>query len=370
MKLYLTLALLTVSAAFAQRPTHGIDMQGSFLAPRSTTLPATCTLGSLYFDTDATAGANVYGCTATNTWTVQSGSVTCSILDGLIDTGLSGYLSASCVSNILTIDWSVTPLEAAAVTPSGYWNFSGGSMRLPESAYGSLPSAAANTGKVYMVTDGASSSCAAGSGSTRCLVASTGSAWQSLGSSGGGATSFVETHNFPVGGYVNGATQYTGAGWYIPVAPNAVTESIFGDYVTAGKHVFPAFVYADDGTNDLWATMQDIVSPGMTRLDVDVWTYEPDSGTGNISLKVDAACVASAVNVSAITPSWIGTPITVTLAASNTVGTETKNAFANVDITGCADGNFLLVRVRRAAGDPYVSRLAVIHARTKQTRTL
>lgn len=36
--------------------------------------PATCTVGEMYFATDATAGANWYYCTATNTWTAQSSS--------------------------------------------------------------------------------------------------------------------------------------------------------------------------------------------------------------------------------------------------------------------------------------------------------
>lgn len=38
-----------------------------------TALPATCTTGDLFFNTLAAAGANVYGCTAVNTWSLQSG---------------------------------------------------------------------------------------------------------------------------------------------------------------------------------------------------------------------------------------------------------------------------------------------------------
>jgi len=39
-----------------------------------TTLPATCSVGQSFFKTDATAGQNIYLCTATNTWTqVQGG---------------------------------------------------------------------------------------------------------------------------------------------------------------------------------------------------------------------------------------------------------------------------------------------------------
>lgn len=39
-----------------------------------TTVPATCIVGDLFFDSDATAGSNLYACTSTNTWTLQSGS--------------------------------------------------------------------------------------------------------------------------------------------------------------------------------------------------------------------------------------------------------------------------------------------------------
>ena len=38
-----------------------------------TALPATCAVGNVFFKTNATAGSNVYGCTATNTWAVESG---------------------------------------------------------------------------------------------------------------------------------------------------------------------------------------------------------------------------------------------------------------------------------------------------------
>ena len=37
-----------------------------------TLLPSTCNQGEMYFLTTAAPGANVYGCSAANTWTVQS----------------------------------------------------------------------------------------------------------------------------------------------------------------------------------------------------------------------------------------------------------------------------------------------------------
>lgn len=42
----------------------------SVLLPKATSLPATCTIGMIFFDSDATAGVNLYGCTASNTWTL------------------------------------------------------------------------------------------------------------------------------------------------------------------------------------------------------------------------------------------------------------------------------------------------------------
>ena len=33
-----------------------------------TSAPGTCSVGELFFDSDATAGINLFGCTATNTW--------------------------------------------------------------------------------------------------------------------------------------------------------------------------------------------------------------------------------------------------------------------------------------------------------------
>jgi hypothetical protein len=39
-----------------------------------TTLPSTCTVGDLFFQTSAPAGSNLYGCASTNTWMLESGS--------------------------------------------------------------------------------------------------------------------------------------------------------------------------------------------------------------------------------------------------------------------------------------------------------
>lgn len=69
------------------------------------TAPATCAIGELFYDTDAVAGSNLFGCTALNTWTLLGGSYTlptasASVLGGIkVGTNLAidggGVLSAS-----------------------------------------------------------------------------------------------------------------------------------------------------------------------------------------------------------------------------------------------------------------------------------
>lgn len=44
---------------------------GSLEIPNSITLPGTCNVGQLYFDSDATSGQRLYACESTNTWALQ-----------------------------------------------------------------------------------------------------------------------------------------------------------------------------------------------------------------------------------------------------------------------------------------------------------
>ena len=66
-----------------------------------TVLPVTCGLGELFYKTDAAAGVNLYGCTATNSWTQEGGSggATASVSDNfkVLQTGPSSItIGASC----------------------------------------------------------------------------------------------------------------------------------------------------------------------------------------------------------------------------------------------------------------------------------
>jgi hypothetical protein len=56
----------TGPASYAWHPTPHIA---------DTTAPAICTTGNLFFDTDASAGSNLFGCTSADTWTLLGGGV-------------------------------------------------------------------------------------------------------------------------------------------------------------------------------------------------------------------------------------------------------------------------------------------------------
>lgn len=57
------------------------DYLAGRVVTRGTTPPGTCTVGQVFFDTDASPGKNVYGCSSTNTWTLQGGGGTLEIED-------------------------------------------------------------------------------------------------------------------------------------------------------------------------------------------------------------------------------------------------------------------------------------------------
>lgn len=81
MKRLFALAALLCSVSVAQVDQHGdrivygnLVVNGSVTRlSRGTTLPGTCTVGDFFFDTDATPGQNLYGCTAFGVWTLQAG---------------------------------------------------------------------------------------------------------------------------------------------------------------------------------------------------------------------------------------------------------------------------------------------------------
>lgn len=82
-----------------------------FRLPTATSNPASCTVGDTYFKSNATAGSNLQGCTATNTWTAQGGSGTVSSVSVTTANGVSGSVATATTTPAIT-------LTLGAITPS------------------------------------------------------------------------------------------------------------------------------------------------------------------------------------------------------------------------------------------------------------
>jgi hypothetical protein len=71
-----SLGLHAQTAIDARTQTRNIDFSGAISttpAKVGTVIPATCAVGQMFFLSNAVAGANLYSCTATNIWSLETG---------------------------------------------------------------------------------------------------------------------------------------------------------------------------------------------------------------------------------------------------------------------------------------------------------
>ncbi len=89
MKTYRWIALAALAGAVMAQTKVDLRTQGKSVdfsaatttkpAKTGTVFPSTCSVGEMFFKTDAGAGANLYACTATNIWSLEGGSGTSSL---------------------------------------------------------------------------------------------------------------------------------------------------------------------------------------------------------------------------------------------------------------------------------------------------
>jgi hypothetical protein len=119
-------AVLALAAGYAGAQTR-VDLRtqsksADFSAASSTkpfqtgtALPATCSLGQTFFQTNATAGSNFYACTSANTWTLESG--TPSLLVGNLTAGPAANIDFSAAASVsLPAPW-LASTASNAYTP-------------------------------------------------------------------------------------------------------------------------------------------------------------------------------------------------------------------------------------------------------------
>jgi hypothetical protein len=121
-------ALLISATAWSQTQinvryqTKNIDF-GNASATRpvqvGTALPGTCTTGALFFKSDAPAGANLYGCTATNTWSVLSAGSGSSGGGPLFCTDTGSVNTYACDPGVGSYSAGLAILLQAAATNTG-----------------------------------------------------------------------------------------------------------------------------------------------------------------------------------------------------------------------------------------------------------
>ena len=110
MKLFALALVATILPAQIRQPASSIRFGSA--------LPSTCTanIGQVFFLTSASAGANLYGCTASNTWTVQGSGVGGG--SNLTTVGAVPYVSASGILNqatSLAVSGAGTTAEALTI---------------------------------------------------------------------------------------------------------------------------------------------------------------------------------------------------------------------------------------------------------------
>lgn len=237
-----------------------VTTAGVFRLPNGTSAPGTCTVGDAFFDTDATAGLNFYGCTSTNTWTLLG--------DG------GGTTSFTSISDLKVTKTSDTVLTVAA-----------GNFRYLASdgtyTVASLPSATLTVAAGTETADPAvrfSIDENSGSPIIRCIVAT------SLTSGNYTASGCTKTsaNVFPAGNYQLASASISGGVWGTPVdvrtmagVSNYTVDSTLtktgkelgvntaGSFLWGGPHTSDStYNYcADAGTNDTYACS---MSPAIT----------------------------------------------------------------------------------------------------------
>lgn len=120
---------------------------GILRVPNSATLPATCTVGDSYMDTDATSGARWYLCESTNTWASQGSGGSVPSSRTITIAGTANEITSSTGAQDLSADRTWTLSLPSTV------NLSSKTLRVPNSA--TLP-ATCTVGDSYMDTDATS----------------------------------------------------------------------------------------------------------------------------------------------------------------------------------------------------------------------
>lgn len=192
-------------------------------------------------------------------------------------------------------------------TMTGYTDFSGGTFRFPETTAASLPAAASNTGKIYLITDAVNSvgcTTGTGGGSQRILCTSNGTYWIPVVFTPSNQTAKgIITDCTAFGGYCNiyldpgkmGIEDFCSASSSSPTTYTCSTSSTYAAYTNGALAVFDVGGTACTGST---ATTLNINSIGAKRIYRYDGTSNPEStdcaANANLLLVYDTSLNSSA----------------------------------------------------------------------------
>jgi hypothetical protein len=305
--------------------------------------PTTCTPGAAFFNTTAPAGANVYVCTATNTWTLASGS------SGTTFTSGSGAPGGTCSSGSFYFD--TTNLDTWVCGTNGSWK---------------KALTTNNTGPFRMTGQNGGTPAAADTGNTSLFFSSTAKVGQTIDDTGGvatmvrpvdcsGAAQFVQTVT-AAGTLVCAGGVSTVSRSFTPVA--GTSSNPISLWYNGGV---PAI--CDSGSNG-WSCYLHWYEDGATNSTAVIGDSVPDVWTsGNVHFTLRYRGTGSAVqwsvatacqgNGSADPPSFN--------APQNLASTPTSSGLlyattlTGVTMTGCSAGQAIYFRIRRVDTTGYVN---------------
>jgi hypothetical protein len=138
---------ITISGSW---PNQTINGTGSAVTIGSS-LPSSCTVGQLFFNSSASAGSNLYGCTTANTWTVIGGATLTSPLP--VANGGTGTATPSLVAGTNVTVTGSWPNQTISATGTG-----GGTSGNATSIQGATVSSTAPTNNQTLIYYGSTSS--------------------------------------------------------------------------------------------------------------------------------------------------------------------------------------------------------------------
>ena len=353
-----------------------------------TGLPATCGLGDLYFRSDATPGGNLFGCTASNTWTQMSSLNTGGGTGG--GSSYSAGLGFLLTGSTFSADFSVLPGLTISNTWSNLNDFSLGTIRVQVGTgvpASSTCSGASNVGSIYVRGDAQQPNashyvCSQTGAGVYSWELTQGAAQTGGGYSSGGVTSPLTTKGdiwsfsnanarLPVGadGQVVTAdsTQALGLKWATPAGgslagtqvatiPLAMYLPSYGGFASpfvsnstdatavaanaflGGAHV-PVMYFVNTG-NPMLQISAALPNAWTGNLTLRFRQTSDQGGTGTIGWSVQTACVGDTSSVTT----------TFNAAQSLSFGLVTNQwKFGSLALTttGCSAGNLMYIKLTR-----------------------